>query len=73
MINKPTWFVWCPTGWPPKHQHQSIESAINEAERLAKAHPGQQFVVLETVGARMVDLVQRIDLRPVNEPDEIPF
>lgn len=33
----------------PKYRHDSKESAITEAERLAKFFPGRQFVVLESL------------------------
>ncbi|TAM23390.1 MAG: hypothetical protein EPN60_15075 [Nevskiaceae bacterium] len=69
MSALPYWLVWAPTGSrPPACRHASVESATAEAERLARAHPGQQFVVLQSVTAlRVVDL-ERIDLMPSRPP-----
>ena len=54
------WLVWSPTGHkPPSFRHPSIQAATAEAERLATAHPGQLFVVLEPVAARRVDSMIR--------------
>jgi hypothetical protein len=33
----------------PTHRHPSLKSAADEAERLAKLHPGQSFTVLEAI------------------------
>jgi hypothetical protein len=54
------WLVWSPTGHkPPSFRHPSIESATTEADRLATAHPGQTFIVLESVAARCIDTMVR--------------
>ncbi|OTP79462.1 hypothetical protein PAMC26577_00945 [Caballeronia sordidicola] len=54
------WLVWSPTGHKsPSFRHPSIRAATTEAERLATAHPGQLFVVLEPVAARRVDSMIR--------------
>jgi len=63
----PYWLVWR-TGrepmFPPNFQHRTLEAAQAEAVRLARANPGVQFVVLESVSAhRTVDL-EVVDLRP---------
>lgn len=43
------WVVWCPNGGrPPRVRHEDIESAEEEAARLATAHPESQFYVLES-------------------------
>lgn len=68
---KAFWFVWNVHGGAPRFQHQSESSAIIEAERLARMNPGQTFVVLQSVCARVVTDMQRIDLRP--KTDEICF
>lgn len=36
-------------GNAPKVRHYSKQEAVREAERLAKAHPGVEFFVMETV------------------------
>ncbi|PXW28238.1 hypothetical protein [Paraburkholderia caballeronis] len=70
--NKQTfWLVWSPTSErPPRFRHGSEESATKEAERLARANPGQMFVVLEAKAARRVDDMVRTTF--VDE-SEIPF
>lgn len=67
---KPFWLVWNPQGYNPQHKHNSEDGATREAERLARANPGQTFIVMESVGALVVDNIQRTDLRPGSE---LPF
>lgn len=66
----PFWFVWNPDGRNPQARHMSEQSAVNEAERLARLNPGETFVVLESVCARRVDSMLRIEMR---SDCEIPF
>jgi len=66
----PFWFVWSDGGGVPTHKHRTEESAVAESERLARAHPGQTFIVLESVCARRIDDMLRIGLRP---DCDIPF
>ena len=42
----PFWLVWNRRGRSPVYEHESYESARREAERLAKANPGNAFYVL---------------------------
>lgn len=73
QTEKTFWLVWSPTGArPPKHRHLSEQSAITEAERLARAHRGQLFVVLEATAARRVDDMQWTAFAGGSR-DEIPF
>jgi len=65
---EPFWLVWNPQGYNPQCKHNTEEGATREAERLARANPGQTFIVMESVGALVVDNIQRTDLRPGNEP-----
>ena len=44
------WMVWNVGGNAPRHQHEYEHLAITEAERLARAHPGEAFVVLRLEG-----------------------
>lgn len=67
---EPFWLVWNPQGYNPQHKHSTEDDAVREAERLARTNPGQTFIVLESVGALVVDNIQRIDLRPGSE---LPF
>lgn len=68
--NEPFWLVWNPARDKPQHRHSTLDGANREAERLARANPGETFIVLESVSALVVDNIQRTDLRPVLE---IPF
>jgi hypothetical protein len=47
----------------PAH-HTTPGAARTEAERLAKAYQGVQFVVLETVSAHRAVDMEVVDLRP---------
>nr|WP_249172130.1 hypothetical protein [Burkholderia vietnamiensis] len=68
----PFFIVWSPTGEkPPTFKHQSRQSAVMEAERLARVHRGQKFYVLGSTDSRVVDDMVRTSFT-VN-PDEIPF
>mgnify|MGYP000659117876 CR=1 FL=1 len=64
------WMVWNPDGRAPTYKHPSEEGATAEAERLARANPGCTFVVLESVCARRVDDMLKLDMR---SHDGIPF
>lgn len=68
------WMVWNPMGWPPKFRHESEDSALREAKRLARNNPGQQFYVLEAVsGVEKNDVT--VNTYRANRPDDwdIPF
>lgn len=43
------YIIWNPKGKNPKHIHNDILLAENEAERLAKENPNQEFYILEIV------------------------
>lgn len=66
----PFWFVWNPDGRSPQYKHQSEQSAIAEAERLARLNGGQTFVVLESICARRTDDMIRIEMRC---DSDVPF
>jgi hypothetical protein len=63
------WLVWNPQREAPTHQHENKRSAEIEAERLARANRGQRFIVLQSIGERVVDDVQRIE----HVGDDLPF
>ena len=54
----------------PSHMHESYESAAKEAKRLARVHPGQTFVVLESVKAFRKIEIQEMDM---DGDYELPF
>lgn len=62
LKNATFWMVWNPEGHAPTHRHATLERAVAEAERLARANPGQAFVVLSSVCARVSGEL-RIDLQ----------
>lgn len=41
--------VWNPAGRLPTYVHPTLESALDEAERLTRCNPGQRFVVMAPV------------------------
>jgi len=49
-VNQKFWVIWNPERGLPRFQHPSLFAAKVEAERLAKAHPGQVFHILESMG-----------------------
>lgn len=55
---KPFYYVFNPERDKPTYRHKSVESAIEEAERLAQLNPGEDFVVLEAVGVARVERPQ---------------
>lgn len=65
----PFWMVWNPDGRQPRFRHDNQQLAVAEAERLARANPGQEFYVLEPTH-RVVSndiIVEQYDR------DDIPF
>lgn len=59
----------------PRFRHPSKASARTEAERLARANPGCEFVVLEALATVVKsDLHWELnDMDGSEEPDDIPF
>lgn len=46
----PFWLVWSPQGdRSPIFKHQTAAAAEREAERLADAHPGREFYVVQPI------------------------
>lgn len=65
------WLVWSPTGSaPPKYRHRTPEAAIAEAERLAIANPGKEFIVLGSEAGRLHDGMTKTTFIG---SDEVPF
>lgn len=65
------WLIWNPAQRLAVNRFYSAESATQEAERLAGAHPGETFIVLHSVCARRCGPMERIDLsRPEDDVQE---
>jgi hypothetical protein len=65
------WFVWCESAGMPRHKHQTEESANKEAERLARLHRGQTFVVL--MSAREFVTVDVVRVEHQESELDVPF
>lgn len=48
------WLVWNPANRIPVVEHPSFNSAYNEAARLARFNPDEQFIVLQSCGTMSV-------------------
>jgi hypothetical protein len=64
------YLVWNKDGSAPRVKHDNFVSARVEAERLARRNPGERFIVLQSVCARVVNDMQEIECRPA---DDLPF
>mgnify|MGYP007007270210 CR=1 FL=1 len=65
------WVVWNPNGQNPRYRHASRLDAEQEAGRLARANPGQEFFVL---GAATRVCKADITIQRFRDPaGEIPF
>lgn len=67
---KTFWLVWNYGGGTPHFKHDNYWGAQNEAQRLARANPGQKFVVLEATHAFVCDTLQQIEF---SHDADIPF
>lgn len=65
------WMVWRENGYTPTRQHRSKAEARAEAERLAKANPGNVFFVLKATAGVLADNPNTRRVKFV--PDLIPF
>lgn len=78
MDNLEFWLVWNPNGTqPPRRQHLSLESAGDEASRLAASKPGESFFVLHAVEVRCTAdapvLALALTKREPQDDDNLPF
>ena len=62
------WLVWNPSRDMPQVKHNTREAAIDEATRLAKLHPGEQFYILCATG--IVENIIRIEINMKDKPPE---
>ena len=68
-MNHAFWIVWSPTGtYPPRAMHPEEETAVREAQRLARGKHGHAFYVLQ---ARSVS--RKVDVETTRLPAECPF
>lgn len=65
--------IWRDGGGPPTVKHQSVKSAKQQAERLARGHPGEKFHVLELVDTCEKTDVQWATGRLAGEVDDQAF
>lgn len=59
------WMVWSPQGRTPSHKHFSREEADDEAKRLSRVTPSQEFFVLKAMAGFV-----RVPIVP-EEPERI--
>lgn len=73
------WCVWNEGGGSPTVKHASYANARQEAQRLARAHPGSRFVVMAAAVAFVKRDVDEVRFTVAATPDwalddaEIPF
>ena len=67
-MNPSFFVVWCPSNGPPRVRHATQEAAEKEASRLARMHPGTEFIVLEAVSAAIKDDVRVTQFDSVSIP-----
>lgn len=68
------WIVWNPEYWkPPSFRHTYRQDAEQEAERLASAHPGQEFFVCEIKSKFVAAEVTKTEFAEPVVGDNIPF
>lgn len=67
---KQFFLVWNPAGSNPGYRHGSLDSATQEARRLADQSRGQTFFVLAAVSASTHDSVRT---EPLEVEPEHPF
>jgi hypothetical protein len=56
----------------PAYKHQTLDSARNEAMRLAAGNPGERFIVLYAVGCALLPKPAAA-WSDATDPDDIPF
>lgn len=65
----PFWLVWRDNGPQPTMKHKTLESAKQEAERLARTVPGAVFYVVQPVSSATKNDVLVVEY----DADHIPF
>lgn len=67
------WLVWRAGSPMTKFRHFEKQSAVGEAERLARQNPGETFYVLKTTAAVEAELPPVTHYKLTKESDELPF
>lgn len=62
MTDDAFWMVWNEAREVPRVKHPSYESAVREAERLARTNPGETFHVLIATDAFIKQDIKRTRL-----------
>ncbi len=65
------WMVYGEGQRAPTYQHTDERSAVDEAQRLARNHPGLTFFVLKAVRGYKLALPPLVEIIP--DPNEPPF
>lgn len=69
-MKKAYFVVWNPSSGYTRFKHESEQAAEREAQRLAREHKGQEFVVLAT---RSVSKSSDVTTERFEPEDQIPF
>lgn len=59
---KSHFLVWNYSHGIPIYKHETYQSALDEAQRLAKKHPGAEFHVVKALSVSKVEAVTTIEL-----------
>lgn len=71
-MRQPFYLVWNPDTGYTMFRHESKQSAVNEARRLALLHRGSDFIVLAPVtSTKSIDV--QVDDFDYSDNDELPF
>lgn len=64
------WMVWRKDDRTPVFQHETMECAKREAERMARKHPGSDFIVLEAI---YLSTTKQVTTYPLVDKNEFPI
>lgn len=72
------WLIWAPGSTGPTVPHPTLDAAVREAKRLARANLDTEFYVLEAVAVALkTDVEFRVLRSPADagprDGDDIPF
>ena len=62
------YMIWCPQALTPTVRHETLVGAQREADRLARANRGRDFIVM---GA--IELHKAVDVTVMRFTPELPF